>query len=331
MARLTAQGVGSLGLGTPIARYGLLAVMLLNTMNGAVIGYLGSHNPVGFVPYALMAIASLLLTEQSERRLSPLRAGALIGCVLLAGAVVLVTDVDELHPQIFVASLLVLGLLAVRGNVTAPLVAAGGSVLVAIGWAITYDIAPVAAVVRFLALVAVPLGYLWRFQAVRLAQRERRYRSAAARAEFAAQATREADGQAAAELRLVGEEAMDVLTRLRDGLGVEQAELVITEASIRDRIRAPQLQNERLRRAVRAARGRGVRVLEMGRAADLGPPISTALASTAAEILDRTDRGEVTIRVLPARHTATLTVLVEAPVGTEFHVLDQDGRRVPHL
>lgn len=331
MARLTAQGVGSLGLGTPIARYGLLAVVLLNTISGAVIGYLGPHNPVGFVPYALTAIASLLLTEQSECRLPPLRAGALIGCALVASAVVLVTDVDGLHPQIFAASLLVLGLLAVRGNMAAPLVAAGGSVLVAIGWAIAYDIAPVAAVVQFLALVAVPLGYIWRFQAVRLAQRERRYRSAASRAEFAAQAAREADRRAAAELRLVGEEARDVLTRLRDGLGVEQAELVITEASIRDRILASQLQTERLRRAVRDARGRGVRVLEMGQRSDLRPPISATLAGAAAEILDRVAAGEVTIRLLPERRSGALSVLVETSSGSDLHVLGQDGRTVPHL
>lgn len=331
MARLTAPGVGSLGMGTPLARFALIMTVALYAINGVVVGYLDPGNPVGFVPYALMVIANLLLTVQSDRPLGPLGAGATIACAVLAGAIVLFTESGEFRPQLFVASLLALALLAVRGNVTAAWLGVGVFVVVGIGWAAAHEVPPVAVLARFAFLVGVPVGQLWRVQAVKIAQTERRYRSETSRAEFAVQVAREADRRTASELRLVRGEAEGVLTRLRDGLPVEEVVLVMTEASIRDRLRAPQLQTERLRRAVRDARRRGVRVLEMGQRTDLRPPISVTLAGAAAEILDRVAAGEVTIRLLPERRSAALSVLVETSSGSHLHLLGQDGRTVPHL
>lgn len=331
MARLIAPGVGSLGMGTPTARYGLLTVVLLYAVNGVIVGYLAPGNPLAFAAYVLMAIANLLLTEQSERPLAAPRAAALIGCALLAGATVLFTDTEALEPELFGASLLILGLLAVRGNGGAAVLGAGAFVIVGVLWAVAREIPPALAVVRFLSLLALPAGILWRLQAVRFAEREGRYRSEAAQAEFAAEVAREAARRTAAELRVVRDEAVDVLDRLRGGLPVAESELSMVEASIRDRIRAPQLQTERLRSAVRDARERGVRVLQMGQAADLRPPISDALARAVAEILDRVIAGEVTIRLLSARHAAAITVLAESPERTELHWLDSDGHRIPDL
>lgn len=331
MARLTPPGVGSLGMGTPTARYGLLTVVLLYAVNGVVIGYLAPGNASAFAAYLLMAIANLLLTEQSERPLAGPRAAGLIGCALLAGAIVLFTDTEAQEPELFGASLLILGLLAARGNGGAAVLGAGAFVIVGVVWAVAREVPPAAAVVRFLSLLALPAGVLWRLQAVRFAEREGRYRSEAAQAEFAAEVAREAARRTAAELSVVRAEAVDVLGRLRAGQPVAEAELSMVEASIRDRIRAPQLQTERLRRAVRDARQRGVRVLQMGQVADLRPPISDALARAVAEILDRVNAGEVTIRLLSARHAAALTVLAEAPEGTELHLLDSDGHRIPDL
>lgn len=331
MARLTAPGVGSLGLGTPLARSALLAVVVLYAANGVVIGHLAPGNPVAPIAYVLLAIANLLLTEQSERRLSTRWAGGVVACAVLAGTIVLFTESGGLRPELFAASLLALGLLAVRGNVTAAWLGVGVFVVVGIIWAQVLDVPFAAAAVRFAFLVGVPVGHLWWVQSVRIAKTERRYRSEASRSEFAAEVAQEADRRTALELRLVRDDAVGVLTRLRAGLPVNEAELAITEASIRDRIRAPQLQTERLRRAVRDARGRGVRVLQMGQAADLRPPISTALARAVAEILEATHAGEVTIRVLPARRTAAITVLVETPGGAKLQMLDQDGGRVSQL
>lgn len=331
MARLIAPGAGSLGMGTPTARYGLLTVVLLYAVNGVIVGYLAPGNPLAFAAYVLMAIANLLLTEQSERPLAAPRAAALIGCALLAGATVLFTDTEALEPELFGASLLILGLLAVRGNGGAAVLGAGAFVIVGVLWAVAREIPPALAVVRFLSLLALPAGILWRLQAVRFAEREGRYRSEAAQAEFAAEVAREAARRTAAELRVVRDEAVDVLDRLRGGLPVAESELSMVEASIRDRIRAPQLQTERLRSAVRDARERGVRVLQMGQAADLRPPISDALARAVAEILDRVIAGEVTIRLLSARHAAAITVLAESPERTELHWLDSDGHRIPDL
>ncbi len=331
MARLIAPGAGSLGMGTPTARYGLLTVVLLYAVNGVIVGYLAPGNPLAFAAYVLMAIANLLLTEQSERPLAAPRAAALIGCALLAGATVLFTDTEALEPELFGASLLILGLLAVRGNGGAAVLGAGAFVIVGVLWAVAREIPPALAVVRFLSLLALPAGILWRLQAVRFAEREGRYRSEAAQAEFAAEVAREAARRTAAELRVVRDEAVDVLDRLRGGLPVAESELSMVEASIRDRIRAPQLQTERLRSAVRDARERGVRVLQMGQAADLRPPISDALARAVAEILDRVIAGEVTIRLLSARHAAAITVLAESPESTELHWLDSDGHRIPDL
>lgn len=331
MARLIAPGAGSLGMGTPTARYGLLTVVLLYAVNGVIVGYLAPGNPLAFAAYVLMAIANLLLTEQSERPLAAPRAAALIGCALLAGATVLFTDTEALEPELFGASLLILGLLAVRGNGGAAVLGAGAFVIVGVLWAVAREIPPALAAVRFLSLLALPAGILWRLQAVRFAEREGRYRSEAAQAEFAAEVAREAARRTAAELRVVRDEAVDVLDRLRGGLPVAESELSMVEASIRDRIRAPQLQTERLRSAVRDARERGVRVLQMGQAADLRPPISDALARAVAEILDRVIAGEVTIRLLSARHAAAITVLAESPESTELHWLDSDGHRIPDL
>lgn len=331
MARLIAPGAGSLGMGTPTARYGLLTVVLLYAVNGVIVGYLAPGNPLAFAAYVLMAIANLLLTEQSERPLAAPRAAALIGCALLAGATVLFTDTEALEPELFGASLLILGLLAVRGNGGAAVLGAGAFVIVGVLWAVAREIPPALAVVRFLSLLALPAGILWRLQAVRFAEREGRYRSEAAQAGFAAEVAREAARRTAAELRVVRDEAVDVLDRLRGGLPVAESELSMVEASIRDRIRAPQLQTERLRSAVRDARERGVRVLQMGQAADLRPPISDALARAVAEILDRVIAGEVTIRLLSARHAAAITVLAESPERTELHWLDSDGHRIPDL
>lgn len=40
---------------------------------------------------------------------------------------------------------------------------------------------------------------------------------------------------------------------------------------------------------------------------------------------------QVTIRLLPARHAAAVTVLVRTPAATELYALNEDGTRAPRL
>ncbi|MFT3862581.1 hypothetical protein [Micropruina sp.] len=329
---MTDSAVGGLGIGTPVLRYALLLVALLYTVNGIATGYLGAHNVMGFGAYALGAFACLLLTEQGEHRLAPLRIAAVLGCTLLAATIVIVTDTSDLRSAAaFQATLLILAVLAIRGHMVAAWFGAGASVAVGVGWALVRDIPVAERLPQFVPPAALVWACLWRWLALWIAERERTYRTDAAQAEFAAQLAREAERRTVDELGLVRDEAADVLSRLREGLAVEQIELVMTEASIRDRIRAPQLQTKQIRRAVHDARLRGVRVVEMGHDSDPGQPISGRLDTAVAEIVNQVESGEVTIRALPARRAAALTVLVETAGRHELHLLDEDGEPAPNL
>lgn len=224
-----------------------------------------------------------------------------------------------------------IALLAARGSLVAAAAGVLGGALLAARWAWLQDAAPLAIV----DLVAVPasyvlIGYLWRWALGRIVRQETAHRGEVARTALALAVAKGAAESTAADLRQIRAEATPGLVLLRDGAPLEPEsikQLSMAEASIRDRIRVPRLQVPQVQRAARSARHRGASVVMIGEPTDVRPVISDELAAALARILDDVDSGSVTIRCLPARRAAAVTVLVVTDSGAELMSLRDDGTR----
>ncbi|MGW4845304.1 hypothetical protein [Nocardia brasiliensis] len=94
----------------------------------------------------------------------------------------------------------------------------------------------------------------------------------------------------------------------------EREECRLLEAELRDELRAPQLSTSEVLAAARSARRRGVEVmlLDDGGLETASLALRDLVRDIAVQELDNTDRGHVTVRVLPPGRRNLATVLVDA-------------------
>lgn len=107
----------------------------------------------------------------------------------------------------------------------------------------------------------------------------------------------------------------------------EREECRLLEAELRDELRAPQLSTTELLAAARAARRRGVEVmlLDDGGLAGASRALRDLVRDIAVRELDNTDRGHVTVRVLPPGRRNLATVLVDADDRNRRTEIDAAG------
>jgi hypothetical protein len=181
---------------------------------------------------------------------------------------------DTVKPRVALAGLtaFLLALLAIRGNLAAATVGAAGLLAQIVAWGVRTHVPPTEIGVHLVVNGSVAgLGFLCRYLLIRIVRRERAHRKAAARSTLAAQVAEDSAHLAADELAVVRSEVSPLLAALRDGVPLDSAalaELAVTEAAIRDRIRVPRLQTAGLPQAIRRAREHSVSVHLMGHADD---------------------------------------------------------------
>lgn len=319
MADLTSAGTGAGGLGTPEARWSFIFLLCCGVA-GIALGGQWAQAPLLWTLAGLAALAaSLLLTTPVRHPLPPSRAVWIPPLALLVAAVALhQTEPHNDFAVLSFASYLVTFLI-VRGNVLA---GGLGSALV-IGYALAW-VLPQQPDLRMLGeVLGVPLGGVaaavaWRLVLRAIVRQERAHRGEAAmaadRARWSALAVRRSE----AELTTIRTVVVPLLNRVAAGEPIDatlRAELARTEASVRDRIRVPQLQHPQLVATIEALRLRGVGVLVLGEP-QLGEPIGEALALRLHAELEPLQTGRVTVRALPDDRPAAISVLIQDEAGS---------------
>jgi hypothetical protein len=204
--------------------------------------------------------------------------------------------------------------LIVRGNVVAGAI---GSVLVlalAAVWAWPRQPSPQ----EWAVLLGIPIGCVFAASAWRLVLRwivrqQRMHRSNTARAAERAEADAEALAATRAELRQISAQVIPLLERIVRAEPVDdamRAALAFTEAGIRDRIRAPQLNHPELVATIGSLRRRSVEVVLLGEPGAGPPQASHALVAAIKAAIAPVSTGRVTIRTLPAGRAAAVSVVI---------------------
>lgn len=166
----------------------------------------------------------------------------------------------------------------------------------------------------------------------------------AARKIFAlrAQTTRRAAAEAAdsaileerdRQLRRLDELARPILEHIAAGEPLDEDQRIacgLLEAHLRDSVRAPALSDPGVVAAARGARARGVEVilLDDGGMDAAAPDARRRFLGSVTDVLSGTDRGAVTVRVLPPGRAAMATVLSSTPQGVRRTEFGPDGNAV---
>ncbi|HMR48238.1 MAG TPA: hypothetical protein PKE40_06420 [Arachnia sp.] len=339
MAETRLNDLAASAIGTPLFRASVLLGWAMLLINGAVTGFLRIDNPAAAIAFAGGLCAVLLVTSPQWHRLRPLQAWTVVAIVLVFVALSLFFDGDRsVVSGLPYLGCFLLGWLVVRGNTV--IGTFGSAVLLGLflAWGLRTDAAATDVVSRMaIAAVLTNLGHLWSYLVDQVAARELMYRAELADATLAADRAVESAKRTADDLRSIRDEAQALLERLRDDGRIStdaHQELVVTEASIRDRIRVPRLLVPELRLAIRRARERFVSVHLVGEATDVRPAISEPLGLAVADLLDGMDEGEITIRIppphaRPARDDGiVLTVHIRTDAETVLVSYDRDGEVV---
>ena len=321
MADLTSAGTGAGGLGTPIARWTLVFVCACGILASAMDGTI-TVAPLAWViagPAALLG--SLLLTTPGA---SPLPLHRVIWLpiisLIVAGAAFLSADVvGDLAALNFAAYLVTF--LIPRGN---PIVGGVGSALLigtSLAWALPQQ-PPAGSVAMMLGipLGCVAAGVVWRLVLHWVVQRERDHRSAAARSFERTEAAAEAIEASRAELNVIGEQVIPVLTRIANGEPIDdelRLELAHAEAFARDRIRVPHLQHPELVAEISRLRRLGISVVLLGESTAPNQLIDPRLAEACRTTIAPVTSGRVTVRTLPANRAAAMSVVIQS--GDDAH------------
>ncbi|WP_040797318.1 hypothetical protein [Nocardia higoensis] len=149
---------------------------------------------------------------------------------------------------------------------------------------------------------------------------------AAAEATMAAE-NAERDRQLA-ELDKVARPMLERIAGGGDLASAERLECRLLEAELRDRLRAPQLATEKIGRAARVARARGVEVVLLDDGGFGGVPrtVREQVFELAAAELTAATGGTVTIRVLPPGRRLLATVLVDGDQVDRRTDIDREGQ-----
>lgn len=125
--------------------------------------------------------------------------------------------------------------------------------------------------------------------------------------------------------------ARPMLERIASGKSLSEADRVscgLLEARLRDTLRAPVLQDERVAGAAEAARRRGVEVVMLDDHGmdDVAPPVRERVLAAVAEHLGAAQGGAVTVRVLPPGRSRMVSMLVR---GSEVRRIELDHAGKP--
>jgi type II secretory pathway pseudopilin PulG len=144
-------------------------------------------------------------------------------------------------------------------------------------------------------------------------------------------ASRERDAQNARLER----DARPALERIRTGVPLSAEELhslVLLESTLRDGIRAVGLSSDRLARATREARDRGLRVVLLDdRGAELSAEQRVAVESAIIDQFESTHDGSVTARLSPHDRDELATIVVEQGGAYRRVVVGADDVEVTYL
>lgn len=314
MDRLTSPATSAGGLGTRAARWAFLFVLACGALQGLADGTLAEAPLMWAATLAVAGVGVLALTTPGAQHLSPALA---CGTVATAGLVAVAAlwsapEVRDLWALDFAAYLATF--LIVRGNVVAGAI---GSTLVpalAAVWAWPREPSPQ----EWALLLGIPIGCVfaasaWRLVLRWIVRRQRMHRSNTARAAERAEADAEALAATRAELRQISAQVIPLLERIVRGEPVDdamRAALAFTEAGIRDRIRAPQLNHPELVATIGSLRRRSVEVVLLGEPGAGPPRASHALVAAIKAAIAPVSTGRVTIRTLPAGRAAAVSVVI---------------------
>ncbi|WP_336627558.1 MULTISPECIES: hypothetical protein [unclassified Microbacterium] len=329
MADVVTASTSAGGLGTKPARWAFVFMWA----TGVWLGLMGQITPLELFnasAYAAAPIGGLLLTTPGNQPLPRHKVFWLPVIALYVTVVVLyrTPEVSTVWALTFTAYLV--AFLIPRGN---PVAGGVGSALV-IGYALAWGLVRDPSGSGLALLLGIPVGCLvagvvWRLVLGWIVHKERAHRGAAANAAEHAAASDEAVAASRRELADIRAAVTPLLSRIVAGETIDDAmrtELTLTEASIRDRIRAPHLQHPLLLDAIARLRARGVIVVVLGEPAASGAVIATSLATRIVELISGTCEGRVTVRNLPEGRAAAASVVVQTRDTSEQVLLAADGQ-----
>lgn len=329
MADLSSASTGAGGLGTTAARWALISVwalgLLSDLLSGAVAPPLGSE--LLALPFGL--VAAIVLSTRGDDALSPFRAAVVGASAGLSAIGSLASGAPLGHTWSFAFAAYMAALLLPRGNVRSGLVSGAAIAALGLAWALRFEASP-AQLLDLLALpvLALVVGSVWRRLLRRIVTRELTYNREVERAAMAARIAESSTSATQAELAAIGEDVGETLRAIRDGRPLDDAlltEVAVAEASLRDRIRSPNLHHAHLSPAINRARRRGVQVVLLGGSSPESV-VTDALANSIVEVVDGAQSGSMTLRAIPAGRHGAVSVLRADEHGDERLVLAADGR-----
>ncbi|MFT4280150.1 hypothetical protein [Microbacterium sp.] len=319
------------GIGSRSARAAIVSTGALFVVNGVMDGSLVPIVPTMVLAFLVVLAGVIVLTTRGGDALSPRRALLVAACALTSAALMLGAVGVPGEVWMFSFSSYLTGLLIVRGNPRTGLASSVALLAIGVGAGLIAH-APASAVVALLTVptMAVCTGVVWSVALRYLGAREARFRAAAARAALEADIARESLSANERELTGITDLASPLLVTIAEGTTPSERlrpELELVEAAIRDRIRVARLRQSAVEHGVDAARRRGVAVVLIGEPDDPRPVIGAPLASAITEAIADVGEGHITIRCLPPRRGAAVSVLIEDASGPRRLVLAEDGSR----
>lgn len=332
MAESLLEDLAARGFTAPTARRSLLAVWSVALVMGILTGLLTIDNPTSWIAFGLTLPALLLATSATNQFGDWL----VLVLVTLIGVLSLFFDSTGDLAVLVYPGALSLTILATRGR----LLIAGLGYVALVGMLVYSHLLTDGSAAQLLERVvittcAIGMGFVARFHINRVAARELLARIELADAKALAEMAAELARRTVDDLDAVRQEALPMRRLLEEHgrIGSEKyQQLVVTEASIRDRIRVPRLHTPELCRAIRQARERYVRVHIIGEASDTRPPIPAGLGHAVEHAMADIHDGEVTIRIPPDRPSADAAVVLMLHIRnsetTTLHEYGNDGNLV---
>jgi hypothetical protein len=327
---VTTESTRAGGLGTTAARVVFLFVWICGVWLGTIDVYLTPFDPLNAAAYVLALVGCLILTRPNSHRLSSLFACFVVAIAVCISFIALyrAPDVMDLWGVNF--AMYLVAFLIPRGNPLAGAVGSGLILMCTLVWGIRTD--PSGANLPM--LLGIPVGSLlagivWRSVLRRIVLSERSHRGVAVKEAERATATEMATGESQKDLREIHALAAPVLRDIARGRPVDdrmRRRLSVIEATIRDQIRAPQIHHPVLLEEFVRLRERGVTVVVLGEPHQEVATIETALACALTELIAPLTEGRITIRCLPSRSTAAVSLVLQTQTRSEQLLLSADGR-----
>jgi len=314
------QRLGAAGFDLPVARWTLVFVWATGVVHGVTTGTFSAQGVLGVVAYGANLLICLILTSGHAGPLRRWQSLLLLALTAVVDVIVLIQVTDTAQPWLLQYTSYLVVMAIPRGNVRTGVVGGALMLTLTLWWAIgsgadaehlTFALNPV---------IAVLVGLLWLSFLRRTVAREIRAESVAEHARNETKAAEAAERVYRAELGRIDTIASPVLRFIAEGRPVDAAarhDLAVTEATVRDRIRVPQLQDPVLIAAIERARRRDVTVVLIGEP-DVGSMIGLGQADRLAREVDRVRSGTVTIRALPPGRADAVTLVARSDEG-EVH------------